>query len=251
MCVRARSTNAKSTWSKCSCSTLEQTHDDEVISPEFYSREQNRHASIPILPFFSLPFHPSSSSSLICPLFPFCLHQLLTLSCPPLHTRVTHLCLCFRSHLLSSLSPCASKIIRSFLSICLFLSFHHLFATLDRQTGTNIRSHIERKTPIPLGCSHIKLIFHVTSCVILSSINDFNNPNTSVFKFNVFVRRCVSENNFNQGLLSRWYTYVHQHANLEIIHFLNLHRDECKQQQQKQDDDYNIVDIFTFVSTCG
>ena len=120
-----------------------------------------------------------------------------------------------------------------------------------RQTGTNIRSHIERKTPIPLGCSHIKLIFHVTSCVILSSINDFNNPNTSVFKFNVFVRRCVSENHFNQGLLSRWYTYVHQHANLEIIHFLNLHRDECKKQQQKQDDDDNIVDIFTFVSTCG
>lgn len=69
-CVCARSTNAKSTWSKCSCSTPEQSHDDEVISPEFNSREQNRHASIPILPFFSLPFHPSSSS-LICPLFPF------------------------------------------------------------------------------------------------------------------------------------------------------------------------------------
>lgn len=136
VCVRARSTNPKSTWLKCSCSTPEQAHDDEVISPEFYSREQNRHASIPILPFFSLPFHPSSLSSLICPLFPLCLHQLHILSCPPLHTRVTHLCLCFKSHLLSSPSPCASKKICSSLSICLFLSFHHLFATSDRLAPT-------------------------------------------------------------------------------------------------------------------
>lgn len=138
------------------CSSLEQTHDDEVISPEFNPQEHNRHTSISILSSFWF-FHSFLSTCANC---------------------VSQTC---GTHLVSPFSPTFSPLLHCW-AFYLFSPHHLLFLfgfslllccfkrtdKMARQAAT-----LTHKTKTHHKYSKINLcvVVWLPSCAILASIN--------------------------------------------------------------------------------